>query len=365
MSKFILLPLAFLTLFACEKEDAITELSPWERGLDLEAPLVGCEDAFPGWEFSNLPAPQPQSIRDVSFLSREVGYAAGNQGYIGRTTDGAEHWARVGPGTTNASFQAVVAVNRDTIYAAGGREAWGTNFSPGAIMIKSTDGGESFTRLHLEGLYEVLDLHFFDGENGLALAKPRADTVPALIYRIAEGGASWTLIDSAASYRLREFAEVDDRLAAVGHSGMLVRQADTGAWEDRPFPLTFSGPPIFDGASVGLAAAREGTGFNQVLYRTEDGGRQWGPVAGPAPERDLAYLTPQGRGIIMNYRYEIIGGDVISPIGMHVYSSTDAGLTWDLLKVDGSCGVNGELWNIAPGVLMGIGPETFLLERRN
>ncbi|MGB3801477.1 MAG: hypothetical protein WA952_16790 [Lewinella sp.] len=365
MPKILYICLLCTAISACEKDDINANRSPWEASLDREGPVVSCEDAFPGWKVTILPAPQPQVIHDVDFLNGEVGFIAGNEGYLGLTTDGAETWTRFERGFTNASLKAVVAVNRDTVYAAGGWERVGSEQVPGAIMLHTTDGGSTLSKRNLDTIVEVRDLYFEDGESGYAIAQVDSAGQPPSLFRVTDAGETWTLLDKADTFWLLEFAEVEGRLAAVGIAGMLLHTADGSEWEPISFPTSFRWGPFFDGGSIGFGHETVTSFESDTLFRTTDGGRNWNPVPGPVPSSNLSYLAPDGHGIIINPRYEVIGGDVLSPIGLHIYTTVDAGLSWELRKTSGNCGLGTILWEITPDKVLGIGPETLLLERDN
>ena len=348
---------------ACEKEDVTPAENAWSASLDLEAPLVSCQEAFPGWELSVTASGLPQYIDDVDFLSREVGFAAGTSGYVGKSTDGALSWTRLGGGVTNAPLHSLEVVGPDTLYAAGGRESRAGRSLPGAILIGSTDGGASFTRIRLDGIDEVLDLYFENGTTGWAVARPQSGDFPAALYRIGNAGTTWTLVDSFPDLSLRGFDEVGGRPAAVGTRGMILLAADGSAWERVDFVRPFNSAPLFNAAGDGLAFARGVSSVQDTVYRSNDGGFSWTAAPGPVPDSELAYLGDDGSVVLANYRYRIEGGDVLAPIGLHVYTSERAGQDWTLLKTNGACGLNRRLWEIVPGTLVSIGAEVFLLER--
>ncbi len=100
------------------------------------------------------------------------------------------------------------------------------------------------------------------------------------------------------------------------------------------------------------------------FYRTTDGGQNWtlgnDGVSGPL---DLAYLSPDGTGFIIQSRFKV-SGDIAFQIGHLYHITTDGGLTWfPLRKTDGDCGYGRFLKEIVPGVVMSVGQQTVVLTK--
>ncbi len=125
------------------------------------------------------------------------------------TTDGGENWAAVTnlPQGTSAGICGFYAVNEQVAYGSGTNDPG----LPGPTVIKTTDGGANWTLIDMkEHADNLIDIYFFDEDNGIVVGGKNADHCPTcvpgyprprlskyeqlrpVVLRTSDGGASWT-----------------------------------------------------------------------------------------------------------------------------------------------------------------------------
>lgn len=197
-------------------------------------------------------------FHDVFVAAGGRGIAAGSCGWIAFTDNGTDWAVEAGPDPE---------VNQLTMAAC----APGTNCTEiwlGAEgqLFRSTDGGETWSSLEVEGLDTPRELHFLSPEVLLV-----SHSGPSFL-RSADGGESWSVVPLTGSYR-NEAVFVAPNLGLVLNqiSFNLLRSTDLGATWDSLYH--FGERPLFLDmldAEVGYAYLQDRT-----VHKTTDGGQSW------------------------------------------------------------------------------------------
>lgn len=128
------------------------------------------------------------SLTKIFFSSRQVGYVAGSQGAIYKTTDGGVTWTDISPFpalTPKLTYTEVFAIDDNTVFACG-------NGFPRKAVYKSIDGGANWTDItgNILTIFPSGNLNgilFHDANNGYVCAPGGA------LLKTTNGGASWVL----------------------------------------------------------------------------------------------------------------------------------------------------------------------------
>jgi photosystem II stability/assembly factor-like uncharacterized protein len=300
---------------------------------------------------------------DISFVSPELGWYGNGAGKLYRTANGGETWEKVWeqPGTFIRALGFVDALNGflgnvGTDYYPGvtdtrplyrtrdGGATWTPIDAPGigivkgicgidivqerrifqgalrdvtvihaagrvggpATMLRSVDGGETWSVVDLRAQAGmILDVKFFDAQNGLVCAASSGDTAQAnaMILRTSDGGATWTeAYRSARSFencwkmsfpsRRVGYATVQNYEEGATRR-VIVKTEDGGA--------TWRELPLVDDARVrafGIGFVDESRGWVGTTtsgFETRDGGASWVPVAMGQAVNKIRVLK-QGQG---------------------------------------------------------------------
>ena len=190
------------------------------------------------------------------------------------------YWESLTTGST-ASLRGVHAVDGNIVWATGGK----------GTVLRTTDGGDSWTRFSVGLEFELRDVHAFDARTAYILAVTR----PAAILRTRDGGETWEEV-----YRSpREEAFLDsitfldrDRAIVFGDpidgAFTILTTVDGGlTWTPADtIPAALEGEGAFAASgtcvvSIGDRAWIGTGGMTSRVLRSTDGGRNW--EATPVP----------------------------------------------------------------------------------
>lgn len=155
--------------------------------------LLATIDGGSSWHMSNTSAPS-NNITAVAFASTTNGVVGTNTGTLHYTTTGAGNYnftASTIPAqlTSDYTISAIKWVNSTTVIAT----ATSPN-SQDAEILRSTDGGVTFTMVHSNSAEEITDVAFRTPNIGYAvgiLMAPRNANGSALIYETTDAGQTW------------------------------------------------------------------------------------------------------------------------------------------------------------------------------
>ena len=182
-------------------------------------------------------------------------------------------------------------------------------------VLVSTDRGETWTQSEVPTRAQLTGVWMHDDRLGWAVGHDET------ILRTRDGGATWELVRSAPEAE-RPLLDVWFRDAehgfAVGAYGAFLVTADGGSsWSERPI-----GGDDFHLNQI--AAAADGRLYLAAesgnLYRSDDGGATWIPLASPYNGSFFGVLPLADGGLLV---YGLRG---------HLYRSDDRGATWQKLE---------------------------------
>ena len=227
-------------------------------GGDVGTILISSDNGVT-WNVGHTAASQDLLYR-VSFLSETVGYTGGGTATLGdllKTTDGGSTWTKL-PFNPGERFYSVHFLDENIGYA-------GTTGPTG--LYKTTDGGQNWTPLNSNtgvSTSIIYDIKFFDSNLGFAMYSSGS------VARTTDGGTSWTSVSAnwgaAAGYNI--FIVNASTIYLCGAGGRISKSLDGGA---SFFQLPSLGTATlyylhFFDADNGYIAASGGR-----LYRTTNG----------------------------------------------------------------------------------------------
>ncbi len=211
----------------------------------------------------------------VYFTSATRGFAAGDDGYLASTSDGGKTWTKYFL-NTNQNINEIYFRNDENGYLVAGR-----------LLFITQDGGKTWqeTRIYKStdfknGSPELISIRFSDKKRGLAIGSivnKNDEIVDSLVMKTDDGGETWTrvIIPSKAELFHLDF-NGNSHGWIVGDKGLILSTVDGGAyWRLERSGVTRALFSVdFRDDNDGFAVGGGGT-----IIRTEDGGRTWEKVA--------------------------------------------------------------------------------------
>jgi photosystem II stability/assembly factor-like uncharacterized protein len=256
--------------FLQEKQPAIEVSSVARAGKDtiLIAGGPSILRSANGRDFVKATTTTDKAVNAICLIDSLVGVAVGAEGTIQHTIDGGQTWTAVESRTTRDLWAVAFSDAKDGI--AVGRYGFG-----GPSMVRTEDAGRTWRAqpcrsgmVICDGTLLVTAMAFDRSGFGMAVGGAGA------VIKTTDGGRSWTqLPQNLTSIGLRSVAVLDDKTAvAVGRLGVILHTGDRGAtWTRRD-----SGKPLglnsvaFADRLHGLAVGQYGT-----VLATTDGGLTW------------------------------------------------------------------------------------------
>jgi photosystem II stability/assembly factor-like uncharacterized protein len=264
-----------------------------------------------GW--TKAKAAAPGDLVAVYFTSGQDGWVAGDGGYLASTSDGGRSWVKF-PLETSEDINEIYFRNEKNGYLVAGRK----------VFITS-DAGASWreTQLYGPGAFknsfpEFLSIRFADKKRGLAigsLLNAKGDVTDSLVMRTDDGGETWTRIVVPSRVELFHLDfDGASRGWIVGDKGLILATTDGGmTWRTQTSGATRALFNVdFRDESFGFAVGGGGT-----ILRTEDGGAHW--------EKIITQFTDTFKRVDFA---DDKNGWIVGHNGS-VLRSTDRGRTWE------------------------------------
>ncbi|NNF59641.1 MAG: hypothetical protein HKN04_15500, partial [Rhodothermaceae bacterium] len=159
-------------------------------------------------------------------------------------------------------------------------------------VLRSTDGGRSWTDIEVTGLSETLYDVARRPDTGTLVAVGGGDV--AVMLRSTDDGQTWAFgTPTFGGTTLAVGYAGNDTWYAVGENGVKISTDDGQTWADDPNQPAISGSFVsvaFRDAMTGmLLDAGTGTGGTGNSWRTTDGGQTWTDVIGATGATDVTY----------------------------------------------------------------------------
>lgn len=220
------------------------------------------------WTYPLSPVPgQYGGINDIFFLDDNLGFYCGQDGTVGKTTDGGQTWALK---QTSYGFASNKTYNfiffKDALNGFTGGSS--------AIIQRTTDGGETWTEGTLPNSAVGYDCYFIDANTGIISASS------GKILRTVDGGSTWTEVIDFGSQTMRCIEFIDNTTGFIcASSGYLFKTTDGGSsWVQAAKLVNVNLPADepdlyrieFVNSTTGYICGEDGT-----LFKTTDGGNTW------------------------------------------------------------------------------------------
>jgi photosystem II stability/assembly factor-like uncharacterized protein len=269
------------------------------------------------------------AVHAVQFVDANEGWAVGDDGVIWHSINGGANWERQKSGT-RASLRGVHFQTPFTGWAVGRLELPNGGGSVG-VMLRTTDGGITWSEVGVNVLPGLHVVRFFDEKNGFVCGDG-SDAFSSGMFSTADGGRTWAPVPGprVPGWRCADFPSPG--VGAVGGAWSHLGTVRGGAFADADVdPL---GGRAIHGLKFGGSKAFA-VGDGGAVLVSHDSGQKWGSV-------NLG-LSPAALASCDFKCVAVVGADVwvAGRPGSVVLHSRDSGATWEVQKTGLTCPVNG------------------------
>ncbi|HCS21722.1 MAG TPA: hypothetical protein DIW47_14385 [Bacteroidetes bacterium] len=297
-----------LLIAACEKEE-----SPVQRGEKLPF-----EDGKILLEL--VSASVPERTLDIHFFDESTGIVVTNEGEIFRTNDGGLSWdLKYTNSNQEQKLVNILFTDNLTGYVIGGASSCnGTGcIPPGGILLKTTDGGNSWTKL-----FHVPKVEFVSvAQNATGDLFMIANKQGSYLYMSSNLGNDWTLVDSF-PFRLQKISFTTNTGFISGSEGKMLRSTDNGS--------TWNTGTLVNANYVTDIEFNNGMNYclsnNQTIYQSNDNGMSW--VAHYTSSNRMFTITPLSTDAFLAFGEGHYSGGCFGRSLGAIGHSSDGGKRW-------------------------------------
>lgn len=313
---FLILIIVFFVFESCEKDSGTH---------DVKSTTI-----LNGWEISKTTYDFNINPCDLFFINSKIGFVVGFNGDIYKTINSGESWQQKNSGTT-LHLCSVCFINQNVGFVSGQAMSGclDEDCDKGCVFLKTTNGGETWTKRLFKDFISIKSLHFFNESSGLAIidTPDMPNSRDFYIAKTENGGDSWEFIDLAIKLNYDKFFVVDNVVFIAGENQKIFKSTDWGDnWETINTPV-----PAWNDVR-NMYFYNESFGFIDGvanLYKTIDGGLNWETVDFPFSSFDIIHFNNGTEGFIIETvsAYEI--GDFPTFKGSQSYQTSNGGKTWN------------------------------------
>ena len=320
--KFFLISLiAIFMLESCEKDSNKNE--------------INSSFILKGWEITKNQYDFDINPRGLFFINSKVGFVVGYNGDIYKTTNSGESWQKQNSGTT-LHLHSVNFINENIGFVSGQamNGCLNEDCDKGCVFLKTTNGGETWSKKLFKEYVSIKSLHFFNESKGLALiyTPDIPNSRDFYIAKTENGGDSWEFIDLAIKPTYDRFFCVDNVVFIAGENQKIFKSKDWGDnWETINTPI-----PAWNDVR-NMYFYDESLGFADGvtnLYKTIDGGLNWETVDFPFSSFNVIHFYNETGGFNIEAVSAYEGGDFPTFKGSQSYQTSNGGETWNKSDLD-------------------------------
>lgn len=246
----------------------------------------------------------------LKFINKNIGYGAGDNGEIDKTTDGGKNWIKQSPGKYSGRIWSGYFLDSLT----GWYIMW-NDYGNESTIIRTTNGGNSWDSLFAIP-YQIYSAHFLNKSNGFVCGSG------GRIFKTTNGGKTWKLIaTSFTSYNFIKITFTDEKHGwATADKWTIAKTTDGGdSWITCHFDWGKFNDVVFIDSLNGWATGVCGL-IEFPFIRTTNGGVNWSSFKMELPAQMYGLSFPSNKT-----GYAIGGSGVIC-------KTTDSGATWRRLS---------------------------------
>jgi len=327
-----LILLAAIFLIGCNKpiNEEVTEFNPLDKTvLSLD-----------GWEFSKSTYDFSINTRGLYFLNSEIGFVVGYNGDIYKTTDSGEMWTKQNSGTT-LHLHSVFFLNENVGFVSSqSMNCLDADCNKGCLLLKTTNGGETWTKTFFPNYLSIHSLKFFDELKGVAIIYTTGNNgmQNKKLATTSDGGINWSINNLEIIAPYDELVFAGNLIFVAGKNQRIFKSSDYGqTWTTLNTPVKTTSDIrelYFYNENIGYI-----DGVTEI-FKTTDGGLSWIKTTFPFDGFGTLHFSNENEGFHLEYVSAYEGGDWPVFKGSIYYRTKDGGITWTKSELIPSLSMN-------------------------
>ena len=254
-------------------------------------------------------------INDVCFVNSSIGWAAGAEGKLTKTTDGGATWTEQSSGIT-ANINAIFFINADT----------GWIGADGGVICCTDDGGATWENQTTSTTNNVYDVEFISSTAGYAFCRT------GKVLKTADGGSTWEVQSTGLLNWILAGTVIDaNKVYAGTTSGHILHTGDGGVtWTEQTAPVEIAGEESINGIyAVNTSEAWMVSNGDYIIHTTD--GENWAAASAETGEdlNDIDFTDADSGWIVGD------GGAILHTAdGGTTWTEQSTQITGDLLAID-------------------------------
>lgn len=331
-------------LVTCSKETV--DIADTQELRDFAA----CSDDVLDFDLQFVEFPENVQVQnDLYFFDDNTGFTVGNAGTILKTINGGHDWTILNQYYSSGVFdsEAITSsrlltayfVNSRTGYIGGERERGPGNTFSEAVLLKTIDGGSSWVKTYISDAIRIIDLHFYDENNGVSIIFSEIDGLMAnRLFDTHDSGDTWTLVEMPVDRLNSKFIYINsDKILLSGsvigefRDKLISYNPSIDEWDVLNYPENLCIMQYFIDEDNGFVGC--GSPFSTLRsYKTVDGGISWISSSMPYELSSMIHFKNLDEGFIINPKFELISVGLESQqrvVSYQVNTSSDGGVSWE------------------------------------
>jgi photosystem II stability/assembly factor-like uncharacterized protein len=272
-----------------------------------------------------------KNLSAVQFIDANNGFVVGDSGIILRTTDAGNNW-EIQPSETDLPLNDIFFLDENNGWIAGGYVNTGGGFWAYGIILRTTDGGTTWSKQLEDSLDRHSGIFFKDSLNGWCVAYRILKTTDGGVNWSEVIGLSWEVWNDVYFKNLDTGIIVGVRFGeGRGSAAYTIETTDGGLnWYGGDLPVGF---PAGEGGLGGVCSSDSASVFAVggiqtfpgnvsygIIAKTTDWGTTWAIDNIPGPPFSDVYFTDETNGWIVGVN--------------RILSTSDGGVTWTIQMSD-------------------------------